>query len=108
MSVDALYDINSKNDMQLNEGDEEDCLGDFCQHQPSFDDINEIATKLKEISVTMAGWEKSFAGVPKDVDDAPNKLREAFRKSNNLKVDQQLMNQRQTSICAFFIKLKKD
>jgi hypothetical protein len=58
MSVDGLCGINSKNDMPLNEGDEEDCLGDFCQHQPSFDDINEIATKLKEISVTMDGWKK--------------------------------------------------
>jgi hypothetical protein len=38
-----------------------------------------MTAKLKENFFTMDGWSEDYAGVSKDVNDAPNKLHDVLR-----------------------------
>ena len=113
IDLDVIYNLKqpeNDNDNDKDKDEPEDKAAEKPKATITTEDLNQLATQLKTLSINIAELGENFGLVSTGVSDAEDDLRRVFRKMNNAKNSDEskklAMSGRQSNVMAFMNKEK--
>lgn len=113
MDIDAMCHLSDGTAVEVDEDDEDDnktnsdnASIELNKEPASFDDVNDIATMIKSLSVQASELGEGFGNAAVALNDVSNAIRAIYRKQENVRRAGKMKSAKQTCIRAFFAAMK--